>query len=103
LSPEKQFMSALEDFKKTFTQNGDGLTRIIIVNVIIFLVVNIIDQLIKFTGIGPSLSYWLALPGDVMLALQHAWTFITYMFLHQGLMHILFNMLWLYWMGKIFI
>ena len=25
------------------------------------------------------------------------------MFLHEGLMHILFNMLWLYWLGKIFV
>src|SRR5690606_31982283 len=31
------------------------------------------------------------------------WTFITYMFLHAGFFHILFNMLWLYWLGRILI
>ena len=77
--------------------------RIILINVIVFLVVNIVDQAIRFSGSGHSLNYWLALPGDTILALTHAWTFITYMFLHEGLMHILFNMLWLYWLGKIFV
>ncbi|MGB4775224.1 MAG: rhomboid family intramembrane serine protease [Daejeonella sp.] len=31
------------------------------------------------------------------------WTILTYMFSHKGLFHLLFNMLWLYWMGKIFL
>ena len=96
-------MSFAEDLKNVFNRTGNGLMRIILINVIIFLVVNIGDQFIKFTGSGHSLTYWLALPGDVILALKHGWTFITYMFLHEGLMHILFNMLWLYWLGKIFV
>lgn len=96
-------MSFAEDFKNVFTRSGSGLTRIILINVIVFLIINIVDQLIKFTGSGLSLAYWLALPGDVILSLKHFWTFITYMFLHEGLMHILFNMLWLYWLGKIFV
>jgi len=30
------------------------------------------------------------------------WTPLTYMFMHDGIFHILFNMLWLYWFGQIF-
>ncbi|MFI5164498.1 MAG: rhomboid family intramembrane serine protease [Bacteroidia bacterium] len=96
-------MSVVDDLKHVFTRSGNGLMRIILINVIIFFAVNIADQFIKFTGSGRSLVYWLALPGDVVLALAHCWTFITYMFLHEGLMHILFNMLWLYWLGNIFV
>src|ERR1035437_5949887 len=96
-------MSVVDDFKNIFTRSGNGLMRIILINVIVFLVVNIVDQAIRFSGSGHSLNYWLPLPGDTILALTHAWTFITYMFLHEGLMHILFNMLWLYWLGKIFV
>src|SRR3990172_2067051 len=96
-------MSFADDIKNVFSRSGSGLTRIILINVIVFLIINIVDQLIKFTGSGHSLVYWLSLPGDVILALKHGWTFITYMFLHEGLMHILFNMLWLYWLGKIFV
>ena len=28
---------------------------------------------------------------------------ITYMFMHAGILHILFNMLWLYWFGSLFL
>ena len=28
---------------------------------------------------------------------------ITYMFMHAGFLHILFNMLWLYWFGALFL
>ena len=96
-------MAFADDLKSVFTGKGNGLMRIILVNVIVFLVINIFDALIKFNGSGPSLIYWLAIPGDLILSLKHGWTFITYMFLHEGLMHILFNMLWLYWIGKIFV
>lgn len=77
--------------------------RIILINSVVFLLVNIIEQSLRFSKSEHSLLYWLALPGNTLLALTHTWTFITYMFLHEGLLHILFNMLWLYWLGKIFV
>jgi membrane associated rhomboid family serine protease len=33
-------------------------------------------------------------------ALFQPWRMVTYMFLHGGVFHILFNMLWLWWMGR---
>lgn len=96
-------MSVTDDLKNVFTGSGNGLIRIILINVIVFLLVNVVGELIRFSGNGISLVYWLSLPGNVVLAIMHAWTLITYMFLHEGLMHILFNMLWLYWLGKIFV
>lgn len=45
----------------------------------------------------PSLTYWLGLvPAE---ALFRPWTPFTYMFLHGGLMHLLFNMLGLFFFG----
>lgn len=102
---EQEFfiMSFIDDIKNVFSRSGSGLTRIILINVFIFLIMNITVALIKFNGGGPSLVYWLAIPGNISLAVMHAWTLVTYMFIHDGLMHILFNMLWLYWIGKIFV
>lgn len=96
-------MPFTDDLKNTFTRSGNGLLRIIRINVIIFLLVNIIDHILRLAENQFSLVYQLALPGNPLLALKHFWTFFTYMFLHEELFHILFNMLWLYWLGKIFV
>ena len=91
------------DFKNIFHDKKNGLTKIIFVNVVLFLAVNIADEILKLFTKNFSLVYLLALRGEITFALQHCWTFITYMFLHKDIFHILFNMLWLYWLGKIFI
>ena len=44
----------------------------------------------------------LALPADTSKLLQKPWTIISYMFLHEGFLHIIFNLLWLYFGGQIF-
>lgn len=49
----------------------------------------------------------LALPANVNDLLMHPWTLLTYMFCHadigQNLFHIIFNMLWLWWFGQLFV
>jgi membrane associated rhomboid family serine protease len=45
---------------------------------------------------------YLAVPASLTLLLTHFWTPLSYMFLHQEVLHIAFNMLGLYWFGKIF-
>ena len=35
--------------------------------------------------------------------LTQPWTIVTHMFLHVDFIHILFNLLWLYWFGTVFI
>ena len=43
------------------------------------------------------------LPASLGTLITRPWTPISYMFLHINLFHILFNVLWLYWFGKIFL
>jgi membrane associated rhomboid family serine protease len=38
-----------------------------------------------------------------MTLLEQPWTLFSYMFLHEDFFHILFNMLWLFWFGEIFV
>lgn len=61
--------------------------RLIVANVLVFF----------FQRIDPALTDALIFVPD--LALSRPWTFVTYMFLHAGIFHILFNMLALYWFG----
>src|SRR5690606_12708365 len=42
---------------------------------------------------------YLMMPASVTYFLSQPWTLFTYMFLHEGFFHILFNMLFLYWFG----
>ena len=44
---------------------------------------------------------WFSLPAAPYYLIRRFWTIITYMFTHEGFLHIFFNMLWFYWFGKI--
>lgn len=63
------------------------VTRIIFANVAIFILVPFGSQLYQELALVPA------------LVLLRPWTPVTYMFLHGGFMHILFNMLALFFFG----
>ena len=44
-----------------------------------------------------------ALPASLVGFIHQPWSLFTYMFMHAGILHILFNMLWLYWFGSLFL
>ena len=93
---------------KTFFKSGSILSRLILINVGIWVLVSamrVIAFLFNVEGAvfeGYILEY-LALPASFDVLITKPWTLITYMFLHIDFFHILFNMLWLYWFGKIFL
>ena len=80
------------------------LMRFIYINIAVFVVLRLVGVL-SFLGTGDSnvLVQWVELPADLWLLLRRPWTIITYMFSHYGVLHILFNMLWFYWLGRIFL
>lgn len=88
--------------------SGSKLGLLIGINVIVFLGINIpavIEQLFTNFGNSAVLTFahdWLALPAALPRLATRPWTAISYMFMHSGVFHILFNMLWLYWFGQIF-
>ena len=85
-------------------QNGGSLSKLISLNVLIFVVVNIFLILLRlFNFDGSVILSYLAVPADLSQLLQRIWTPVTYMFLHENLFHVLFNMLALYWFGKLFL
>jgi membrane associated rhomboid family serine protease len=98
-------MNAFDDLKRTFRQRGT-LTQLIMINVGVFLFLKVLGVfffLFKQENLEQLVLSYLALPADPALILKKPWTIISYMFLHYDFFHILFNMLWLYWFGKIFL
>jgi membrane associated rhomboid family serine protease len=94
----------IDEIKDTF-KHGNMLTKLIYVNLGVFLAVKIFDIIFFLFAIGGSNFWveWLAVPADPSQLLYKPWTVFTYMFLHQDFLHILFNLLWLFWLGKIFL
>lgn len=80
------------------------MNQIIIVNVVVFLVFAILNVFFTFAGEGLTfdvISTYLMLPAHPSNFLSQPWTIITYFFFHKGFFHILWNMLYMYWFGRI--
>jgi len=95
-------MGIWDEIKESFKE-GSALTRLIYINLGVFLVFRILNVFFFLSGTPFPFMDWLALPADFGLLARRPWTLITYMFLHFDFLHILFNLLWLYWMGQIFL
>ncbi len=104
--------SFIDDIKRQFRQ-GSALTKLIIINIAVFLLINIVD-LIFFLFKIPSITtlcgnhvsfitYWISVPADLTQLLFRPWTIFSYMFAHESVMHIVFNMIIFYFSGKIFL
>jgi len=90
------------DIKRTFKE-GSVLTRLIYINLGVFLVVKILGVFFYLAGQPYLLVDWLSIPSDINQLITKPWTPITYMFMHVGFLHLLFNILGLYWFGKLFL
>ncbi len=98
-------MGLWDDIKKSFRQ-GNSLIKLIYINIAVFILVAL-TAITGFLLTNPLIAEktidLLAVPSSLSSLLIRPWTLITYMFLHKDIWHILFNMLWLYWFGTIFL
>ena len=91
----------ITDLKRKF-QQGDIVLRLVYVNVAVFLAVTLVQIFLTLFNVSasPWMNY-LELPAWTEVFIRRPWTLITYMFMHAGVLHILFNMLWLFWFGRL--
>lgn len=95
--------SIWDDIKQEFGF-GNMIKRIIIVNIAIYVAVNLLWVVIigSYPALYEEIVHFFSMPGDWRYLLTHPWTPLTHMFLHEGFFHILWNMLFLFWFGRIF-
>tara|TARA_Y100000766_G_scaffold131422_1_gene112983 strand:+ start:95 stop:964 length:870 start_codon:yes stop_codon:yes gene_type:complete len=94
----------IEDFKNAWNKKDNGLIKIILINIIVFVSMSMIEVFLTLSGLGSissAILNKLMLPADLKTFILQPWSLITYFFLHMNFMHILWNMLFLYWFGKI--
>jgi len=97
-------MADFIDTLKYKYKTGNVMTRLVFINVFVFIALKIIGVIFTLFNINTlDLIVFLGVPSHVPLLLNRLWTLITYMFVHEGFLHLLFNMLWLYWFGQIFL
>jgi membrane associated rhomboid family serine protease len=101
------FSSIWEDLKREF-KYGNAVSKLMIVNFsafVLFYVTFGIVFLIKGAAVESStmqkVQYLFSLPAKPWTLLLQPWSIITHMFLHVSVWHIIWNMLALYWFGRI--
>jgi membrane associated rhomboid family serine protease len=97
----------IEDIKLKI-RSGNPITRLIIINISVFLIISVLRILLFFTGNASAFGYVvnsfienISIPLSLEGFIHKPWTIITYMFTHIDLFHILWNLVTLYWFGQI--
>lgn len=98
----------LEEFKNAFQKPNNAHIQLIIINVVIFIVLGVIRVISEIGGVSfffEAIHTQFQIPARIEEFITRPWTLLTYAFAHDltGIMHILFNMLTLYWFGKLFV
>lgn len=86
-------MSIINDIKQAFYK-ANIVEKIIYINVFLFLITVLFQNFV---------INWLALPAGFDDFISKPWTLISYAFIHQGLFHVLSNLLVLYYLGNLFL
>jgi membrane associated rhomboid family serine protease len=106
-------MNMIDEIKLSFRQ-GNIVYRLIFFNAIVFVILGLVFVLLRLFTPGLSLPElrlvysntvlkYLMVPSVLSELLMRPWTIVTYMFTHFNFLHIFFNMLVLFWFGKIFL
>ncbi len=95
-------MDFINELKQRYSQGALHI-KFIFINVALFLIIRIIDVMCLLFGFNFSPAPYLELPSNLQLLLYRPYTIITYMFFQYDILHLLFNMLWLYWFGALFL
>lgn len=94
------FSSIVDDIKSAFSY-GHMVTKIMIINTAVFVILALIQVFTKNLGVYDPIISNLAMPTKAIDALYKPWTLITYMFVHEGFWHLVWNMVGLNIFGKI--
>ncbi len=97
------YNSPIEEIK-SFLKQRSLLSRVILINIAVFILANLLNLLFWLgSGDGRSLMVnWFAVPSNIGDLILKPWTLLTYMFLQESFFHLFFNMVILYFSGRIF-
>ena len=96
-------MALIDDLKFKLAQNN-AVVKLIALNTIgylVFALAHVFFWLFQANDVISAVEKLFVLYASPSNFISQPWGIITYMFLHSGFFHVLFNMLWLYWLGML--
>lgn len=103
-------MRVFDEIKRFYAEGNNMVRKLVVVNVLVFLAASLV-ALILWSVYGKPLGLdgyfktfikFFAVPADPAAFILRPWSLVTYSFMHIEFVHILFNMIILYWLGSIF-
>jgi membrane associated rhomboid family serine protease len=98
----------LNEFKDAFRKPNNAHVQLIIVNIVVFVVLGVlmvVSDVSGFPNFFSAVHSQFQIPARFSEFITQPWTLISYAFAHDltRIWHILFNMLTLYWFGRLFV
>ena len=85
-------------------KQGTIVEKLIYINIAAFVLLHLVNTLFFLFGNSTSFIFdWFALSSNPEILISRPWSIITYGFLHGGFIHILSNLIVLYYIGNLFI
>ena len=85
-------------------QNRSIVEKLIFINIVVFILTYLFNTLSFLFSFDENIIVnWFSLSADFNTLLYKPWTILSYGFLHVGFLHILFNLLVLYYFGNLFL
>ena len=105
----------LDEFRNAFSKPNNATVQLILINAVVFLVFDglfgVTLRLFDLAEYYYAVQEWFMLPNSTLdptpgtrtgpYLLRQPWSFITNIFMHGGIGHIFWNMLFLYFFGRI--
>ena len=101
----RPFQNNILDALKSFFLQKNVLSRLMLINIVIWLIclfISVFTWLFNISDIS-FVTKLFAVPSDISALAEKPWSVFTYMFLQERFGHLFFNMLMLYYGGKIFL
>jgi membrane associated rhomboid family serine protease len=96
--------SFVDELKREFSKTDNALIKIILINLFVFLFLLVAKVILTLSGasmVYHTLLQYVILPANLPTFAYQPWTLFSYFFAHEDLFHILFNMLFFYWFGRL--
>ncbi len=94
-------MTVFEDLKIQYKIGGVAI-RLIFWNILFFVVPEVVFSLSKLFSIHIDYFNYVSLSSNSINLLWKPWSILSYAFFHSGILHLIMNMLMLFYVGRLF-